>query len=300
MSYNNVIGRGRVFARNDRAGSSTASKHDSEPKACVVGKGNPQYEHKSTGNDPVTGKPPLFWGDYYPQNAGGDKRTMGKKKRKLATLKGKICRYCKRVHGRDYKHMKLSKLLEHLSDPAEMDIFQEKRSRYIKLLTSKLRKSAREGGDASDSQESEGRKRKREERDDERLEDALSEDEREKEKAHTFKRRRRSDKHRGEWVRVDVWKRENPDKPVPPTKKKKMKSGAVHDCVKQYAHNPDERMAFSEESDSGAEYKKQVADSELAVDDNEALEHHCPFVISFSSESVCDVRCFKVCLSLCT
>ena len=144
------------------------------------------------------------------------------KKRKLAQLKGKICRYCKRVHGRDYKGMKLSKLLEHLSDPAEMDMFQEKRSRYIKLLTSKLRKGARAiGDDASDSQESVGTKRKREERNDERLEEALSEDEKEKEEARTFKRRRRSDKHRGEWVRADVWKKENDGKPMPPQKRKK-------------------------------------------------------------------------------
>ena len=199
-----------------------------------------------------------------------------KKKRKLAQLKGNVCRYCKRVHGRDYKGMKLSKLLEHLSDPAEMDICQEKRSRYIKLLTSKLMKGARAiGDDASDSQESVGTKRKREERDDERLEEALSEDEKEKEEARTFKRRRRSDKHRGEWVRADVLKKENDGKPMPPTKKKKFKNESVHEAVKVYAHNPDERMAFSESSDSGAEYRKVVADGDLAVDDNEALKHHC-------------------------
>ena len=98
---------------------------------------------------------------------------------------------------------------------------------------------------------------------------------REKEKAETFKRRRRSDKHRGEWVRADIWKKENPDKTMPATKKKKLKSGMICDCVKQYAHNPDERMAFSESSDSGAEYRKVVADGDLAVDDNEALKHHC-------------------------
>lgn len=240
-------------------------------KTCIIGKGNVHYEHKSSADDPVTGKPPLFWGDYYPPKADDKARS----KRKLAVLKGKICRYCKRVHGRDYKHMKMSKLLEHLNDPAEMDVFQEKRSRYIKLLTQKLRKGARAGGDASDSQESEGRKRKREERADERLDEALSEDEREKEKAETFKRRRRSDKHRGEWVRADIWKKENPDKTMPATKKKKLKSGMICDCVKQYAHNPDERMAFSESSDSGAEYRKVVADGDLAVDDNEALKHHC-------------------------
>ena len=34
-------------------------------------------------------------------------------------------------------------------------------------------------------------------------------------------------------------------------------------------------MAFSESSDSGAEYRKVVADGDLAVDDNEALKLHC-------------------------
>ena len=61
----------------------------------------------------------------------------------------------------------------------------------------------------------------------------------------------------------------------PPQKRKKDQNGSVHEAVKVYAHNPDERMAFSESSDSGAEYQKKVADSELAVDDKEALKHHC-------------------------
>ena len=103
-----------------------------------------------------------------------------------------------------------------------------------------------------------------------RLEDALDEDEQEKERTNSFKRARRSDKHRGEWVRADIWQSENKGKPLPKVTRKKTKKGNEYDFVKVFSANPEERIAFSESEASGAEYTKEHADSELAVSKDEA------------------------------
>ena len=75
-----------------------------------------------------------------------------------------ICKYCKRVHSRDYKGYKLHELLEFLEDPEEMRSFDAKREMYITKLKAKLGKHEEALGDISEDDESEGKKRKRNDR----------------------------------------------------------------------------------------------------------------------------------------
>ena len=114
--------------------------------------------HRSTQQDPVTGVPPLLWGDYVKEKEAAANR---REKRRIRKLKGKICKYCKRVHSRDYKGYKLHELLEFLEDPEEMKSFDAKRGMYITKLKAKLGKQEEALGDISEDDESEGKKRKR-------------------------------------------------------------------------------------------------------------------------------------------